>query len=72
MRNVSYAEALRALNNLAYDAAKSCPTEDGKRQLRQICFQLDALVEALPSRLSDFRGEVPALQSALVEGARLP
>ncbi len=69
MRNASYAEALRALNNLAYDAAKACPTEDGKRQLRQICFELDALVDALPSRLDlDFHGEPPVFR---VEGARI-
>lgn len=69
---MTYPEAIRALNNLAYDAAKACPTEEEKRQLRQICFQLDALVDALPSRTADFRGEVPALQSTLVHGARLP
>ncbi len=69
---MTYAEALRALNSAAYAAARACQNEDEKRQLKQICFDTDALVEALPSRMSDFRGEVPALQSALVHGARLP
>ena len=69
MRDLSYPATLRALNNLAYDTAKACPTEEGKRQLRHICFELDALVEALPSRMDlDFHGETPVFR---VEGARI-
>ncbi|WP_416066065.1 hypothetical protein ACK9YZ_06855 [Rhizobium sp. ZK1] len=69
---MSYPEALRALNQAAYAAARACQNEDEKRQLKRICFETDELVDALPSRMADFCGEVPALQSALVEGARLP
>lgn len=69
---MTYAEALRALNQAAYAAARACQNEDERRQLKRICFETDVLVEALPSRIADFCGEVPALQSALVAGARLP
>lgn len=68
---MTYPEALRALNSAAYAAARACHDEDEKRQLKQICFETDALVDALPSRIADFCGEVPALQSALVHGARI-
>lgn len=67
MRNaLSFPDALRALNEAAYAAARSCPNEEIKRRLKQICFETDAIVDALPSRAPlDFCGEVPALQSAL-------
>ncbi|MGZ2484330.1 hypothetical protein ACVITL_002853 [Rhizobium pisi] len=65
MRNLPYHEALRALNSAAYAAARACQNEDDKRQLKRMCFELDELVDALPSRFDgDFHGEVPALQSA--------
>lgn len=69
---MTYPEALRALNHAAYAAASACKSEPEKAKLKQICFETDALVDALPSRLeADFRGEVPALRSALVTGAQL-
>jgi len=63
MRNApSYQDALRALNRAAYAAASACKSEVEKNKLKQICFETDALVDALPSRLdADFRGEPPAL-----------
>jgi hypothetical protein len=65
---MSYAEALRALNQAAYAAARACQNEDEKRQLKRMCFETDALVDGLPSSASEFRGEVPALQSGAVRG----
>jgi len=66
---MSYADALRALNQAAYAAARACQNEEEKRRLKQMCFETDALVDALPSRLDlDFRGEPPVFR---VEGARI-
>lgn len=63
---MTFEQSLRALNEAAYAAARSCPNEEMKRRLKQICFETDALVDALPSRAPlDFCGEVPALQSAV-------
>jgi hypothetical protein len=76
MRNLPYAEALRALNRAAWDAvtaSKGIVTEGNPdyRALRELARETDWLVDELPSRLdADFRGDVPALQSALVQGAR--
>ncbi|MBX5190164.1 hypothetical protein HJB86_14735 [Rhizobium sp. NZLR3b] len=62
MRNApSYQDALRALNRAAYAAASACKNETEKNKLKQICFETDVLVDALPSRLDDFHGEVPAI-----------
>jgi hypothetical protein len=67
---MSYADLLRALNQAAYAAARACQNEDEKRQLKQMCFETDALVDALPGRMDlDFHGEAPVF---LIEGARLP
>ena len=71
MRNSpSYQDALRALNRAAYAAASACKSEAEKTKLKQICFETDALVDALPSRLDlDFRGEPPVFP--LVQGVRI-
>jgi hypothetical protein len=76
MRNLSYADALRALNRAAWDAvtaSKGVVTEGNPdyRVLRDMARETDRLVDELPSRMADFSGEVPALQSALVQGARI-
>jgi hypothetical protein len=77
MRDLSYAEALRALNRTAWDAvtaSKGIVTEDNPdyRALRELARETDRLVDELPSRVdADYRGEVPALRSALVQGARI-
>ncbi|MBX4889811.1 hypothetical protein [Rhizobium bangladeshense] len=50
MRNaLSYRDAMRALNQAAYAAASACKNEADKNKLKQICFDTDALVDALPS-----------------------
>lgn len=74
---MTYPEALRALNKAAWNAvtaSKGAVVESNPdyRALRELARETDRLVDELPSRTADFRGEVTALQSALVHGARLP
>jgi hypothetical protein len=63
---MTYREALRALNQAAYAAARACPNETEKRQLKQMCFAIDTLVDAQPSQLVP---EIPPTRPYAMEAA---
>lgn len=63
---MTYREALRALNQAAYAAARACQNEAEKRKLKKLCFEIDELVDSQPSQPVP---EIHPVRSYLMEAA---